>query len=373
MNWYIILFFLIGICLFAITQYLRTKKENQIEAEQEYLEELEHFQSENALSPADKLLKYHNVTIDFKNANEARKLFTNTTNNNNAEYLQKMNQPNLLARGCSSRDELYNKYLDAFDDITEKERASVNSFILDLLDTIKERNVAYYKYLINWIRKISIAKAKPWLEAGMPHTLENTIIMDADWFSNPRSTTFVHELTHVNQRQVAFEFEDLYKDLGYFEYSPGVENIRGMDSIVALNRNNPDGLSYNWLWCDKSSNTLLPNMNFSGNTFWWIGAIFQNITPSRLTDVSNVALKLEQGSDGTFYYLKQQPTLLDTLGEFNSFFGGNPNNYHPNEMTAKFSEWYLEYVLGKSGSKYENYEGFKIYKKHFENLIKSFY
>jgi hypothetical protein len=369
MNWYIIFFFFIALSLYAITQYLRTKREKQMEEDKKDLEELEHFQSENALSPTDKLSKYHNITIDFKNANEAQKLIINNFNNTNinntntnVEYLQNMNQPNLLARGCSSRDELYNKYLDAFDDITAKERTIITIFILDLLDTIKERNSAYYKYLLNWIRKISIAKAKPWLESGMPHTLENTIIMDADWFINPRNTTFIHEITHVNQRQVPFEFEDLYKDLGYMDYSQGIENIKGMESVIALNRNNPDGMSPNWLWYDKSS-----------KTYWWIGAVFQNITPSRLTDVSNVALKLESGSDGTFYYLKQQPTLLDSLGEFNLFFGINPNNYHPNEMTAKFSEWYLEYILGKSGSKYERLEGFKIYKKYFEKLIKSFY
>ena len=28
-----------------------------------------------------------------------------------------------------------------------------------------------------------------------------------------------------------------------------------------------------------------------------------------------------------------------------SFFGDNKNNYHPNEMTAKFSEWYLLQIL----------------------------
>lgn len=362
MNWFIIIFFIISLSLYVITQYLRTKREQQMEQKKKDLEELENFQSENELSPRDKLFKYHNIRIDFKNANESRKLFTNNFINTNVEYLQKMNEPNLLARGCSSRDELYNKYLDAFDDITEKERTTITIFILDLLDTIKQRYSPYYKYLLNWIRKISIVKAKPWLEAGMPHTLENIIIMDADWFINPRHTTFIHEITHINQRQVAFEFEDLYKDLGYMDYSQGIENIKGMGSVIALNRNNPDGMSPNWLWYDKTS-----------KTYWWIGAVFQNITPSRLTDVSNVALKLESGSDGTFYYLKQQPTLLDSLGEFNLFFGVNPNNYHPNEMTAKFSEWYLEYILGNCGSRYEKYEGFKIYKKHFEKLIESFY
>jgi hypothetical protein len=352
MNWLIIIFFLISISLFMFTHYLRTKKEKR-------QEDIEHFETEIALTPIDKLAKYHNITLQFKNANDARKLI-----NKNAQYLQNMNQPNLIARDCTSIGELYDKYLNAFDDISDNERKTIIKFILELLDKIKPRNPAYYNYLCDWIRKICIAKAKPWLEAGMPHTLENTIIMDANWFTNPRQTTFVHELTHVNQRIVPFEFEDLYKDFGYIEYPEGVENIKGMNSVIVLNRNNPDGLSPNWIWYEKT-----------GNNYWWIGAVFSNATPNNLSDVSNVALKLETDRDGMYYYLKQQPTLLNTLKEFNTFFGNNPNNYHPNEMAAKFSESYLEFILGISENDNQKYncEGFKIYKQHFEKIIQSFY
>jgi hypothetical protein len=65
---------------------------------------------------------------------------------------------------------------------------------------------------------------------------------------------------------------------------------------------------------------------------------------------------------------------LEYFSPFNIFFGNNSNNYHPNEMSAKFSECYLEYILGISENpeKY-NYDGFKIYKQHFEKLIHSLY
>jgi hypothetical protein len=343
---------------------------------QEKLEKFEHFSNERAmeanLSTTDKLAKYHNIqNITFKNAAEARKLIKQ-----NAPYLLQMDKPNLLARGCASQSELYSKYLDAFADINDKERRIVSKFILELLDKIKPRNLAYHNYLCYWLNRISFAKAKPWLEAGMPHTLEDTIIMDGDWFINPRANTLVHELTHVHQRLVPFEFEEVYKDLGYLEYSPGVENIKGMGPVVALNRNNPDGLSHNWLWYDKTNRTC-----------WWIGAVFNNITPEKLTDVANVGLKLERDSDGVYYYLKQSPTLLSDFKEFNTFFGDNPNNYHPNEMSAKFGEWMLEYVITTTTTtsttstntsknipknKY-NCEGFTIYRKHFEKLINTFY
>jgi hypothetical protein len=360
MNWFIIVFFLIAIGLFALSHYLRLKKDTERANNLEMEMEIEHFQNEAKLSAIEKLKKYHNINqINFKNASEARKLI-----NKNAEYLQKMNQPNLLARGCSSQTELYNKYLYAFDDITPQERKTISNFILELLEKIKPRNQAYYNYLCNWINQISIAKAKPWLEAGMPHTLEDTIIMDAGWFNSPREATFVHELTHVHQRIVPFEFEEVYKDLGYLEYTPGIENIKGMNSVIMLNRNNPDGLSANWLWLDNNNNV---------NTYWWIGAVFTTITPNNLTDVNNVALKLERDGDGTYYYLKQQPTLLNSLDGFNNFFGNNANNYHPNEMSAKFAEYFLEYVLGNANGEKYNCNGFKIYKKHFEKLINTFH
>ena len=396
--WHAILVFIISISLFIITQYIRIKKEYDLEELHKEKEIKEQFNTENSLSLESKLLKHHNITINFKNANVARELILNKS-----LYIQNMNQPNILARGCNSKNDLYNKYLHAFVDISNNERLIIQKFILDLLNKIKPRNIYYYNYMCYWINKIAIAKGKTFLEDGMPHTLENTIIMDTEWFVNPRQTTFIHELTHVHQRIIPFEFEDLYKELNYIEYTPGVENIKGMSAIIELNRNNPDGLSNNWLWYDKSN-----------STYWWTGAIFANITPTSLTDVRNVALKLEyekpelestvyntlsnlsvinsntiyvsntdkhtthtnQSNNimyNTFYYLQQQPTLLKSLTNFNLFFGDNPNNYHPNEMAAKFSEWYFENVLNMINPEYEKYNGFTIFKKYFDNLIKTFY
>ena len=390
---YIILILIISLTLFIITQYLRVKHEYDIEYEKDKQEYIEQFNTEQQLPLESKLLKYHNISIQFKNASDARKLITSTSDTSDTsktsetlhtqytqyiQYIQNMNQPNILARGCFSKDELYNKYLDAFSDIGVNERQKILKFILDLLDKVKTRNTSYYNYLCYWIKTISIAKAKPWLESGMPHTLENTIIMDASWFANPRINTFIHEITHVHQRLISFEYEDLYKELGYKEYKKGIITIKGMNSVIALNRNNPDGLSPNWLWYDKQT-----------KTYWWIGAVFSNITPSSLTDVSNIALKLEcdnnddnnDNNDIThkiFYYLKQQPVLLNSLTNFNVFFGNNLNNYHPNEMTAKFSEWYFAYIVGNTQDTQDTKEtqlneGFKIYKKYFDYLTQTFY
>ena len=348
MNWIIIIIFILSISFFLITKYYYLKKtlEN---------ENLEAFETEIALTPTQKLLNTHGLTIKYLTSQQARKLIVK-----NGEYLQGMNQANLSARGCTSLDDLYNKYINAFDDITPDEQKNIDKFILDLLNNVKQYNSSYYNYIVKWLSIISFAKAKSWLEGGMPHTLDNTIVMDASWFTNPRKTTLLHEITHVHQRNTPLDYEDLYPSLGYL-YNP--EDIRGMDSIYPLNRNNPDGTSKYWLWGN-------------GNTYWWIGAIFTTVNPDKLTDINMVALTLDRDKEGNFYYLKQNPTPLSNLKEFILFFGENPNNYHPNEMTAKFAEWYLEDILRVKNSnrtEYNKYEGYKIYKKYFENMINNYY
>ena len=377
MNLYIILFFILSILLYLVTKYYLVKSNYKINKEQA---ELEAFENELNSTTSDKLKAKHNVIIKYLDINTARQLVKK-----NGAYIQNMNQPNLSARQCSTIDELYEKYLNGFDEITSNEKETIDLFILNLLNDIEKftkhnNNYSYYKYVSKWLNEISIAKAKGWLESGMPHTLDKTIVMDAGWFSNPRRKTLVHELTHVHQREVEFDFEDLYKELGYY-FNP--ETIKGMESIYPLNRNNPDGLSTFWLWkmpyIDGSSNknnaknNAINEMSMDTTHYWWIGAIFNTVNPDTLNDVNLVALKMDRDHEGNFYYLKQNPTYLNKWKPFITFFGDNPNNYHPNEMTAKFSEFYLDDILNKNQSDYSNYEGYKIYKKYFENMINKYY
>ena len=218
----------------------------------------------------------------------------------------------------------------------------------------------------------------------MPHTLEDTIIMDASWFKEPRLNTFIHEITHIHQRETPFEFDELYNNLGYKEVND-ISNIRGLESILQLNRNNPDGLNANWIWKFPANNDKTDNLTESNN-WWWIGAIFNSIAPNNLSDISCVALKLDMDKEGNYYYLKQQPMKLFNLSVFINFFGDSPNNYHPNEMAAKLAEWYLNYNLAvvdnennnnnnnNNGNKqFEKYPGFQIFNEKFNALIKKYY
>lgn len=360
MQWWIIFFFIISIIFLIITMYYLGKQEK-------LKKQIEHFESQQNQSIPDQLQSQHQTKVTFLSATESQKLITKT-----GPYFQNMNQPNLMARDCKSLDELYHKYLTAFDDITPLEKQTIQNFILALLDELKSRNQQYYNYVKYWINRIEISKAKPWLESGMPHTLENVIIMDANWFQNPRKSTFIHEITHVHQRITPFEFEELYPKLGYLEYRCNL--IKGLESTLQLNRNNPDGLSSNWLWSlPPSATTSKPGVP----VWWWIGALFHSATPGSVNDASNIALKLERDPDGKFYYLKQQPQALEQLEAFIKFFGNNPNNYHPNEMSARYSEWLLEDNLGISGvnkrQDKRQHEGYNIYKQHFTNIINTYY
>jgi hypothetical protein len=361
MNYWIVLLTIIAIFFFLATQYYRLKQESQIETIEHYENEINVLNAYKSLSPEDKINSIHHITIRFKNAKEASNLITPQ-----CQYIRNMNQPNIIARGFASHNELYDSYINGFSDISKKECENVVNTILELLNKVKTRNVSYYKYLIYWLSRIHIAKSAKWLEDGMPHTLQDTIIMDAGWFIKPRINTLIHELTHIHQRRAFFEFEEIYKKLGYI-YLDDSKNIKGFENILLLNRNNPDGIETNWLWNSKIANSSIDGL-------WWIGAVFYNINPNNLSDVNYIAVKINQGNDGELYYLKQEPRKLETFKEFNNFFGNNVNNYHPNEMTAKFAEWYLDDVLGIiNKEKYHKYSGYLIYRENINKIFNMYY
>ena len=374
MNWYIIVFVVVSIILLITSQYYLLKSESRKDKIEAFQNKINLQNEYNSLSVAEKLQRTHKITIRFVEPHETADYLKRNT-----PYITAMNQPNLIARGCASQDELFNKYLASLDTITEKERESVNTAILDMLNKIQSRDIHYYNYLVSWIRKIGIAKAKPWLEGGMPHTLENIMIMDAAWFKSPRITTFIHELTHIHQRQISFEFDDLYDDLGYIRTGDGKDiSIRGMEGLLLLNRNNPDGMDPNWIWQSRHINNGRDgNTRMDGDLFW-IGAVFFNAIPNSLVDVDNIAVRINKGADGELYYLKQQPMKLGNLKEFGEFFGSdNINHYHPNELAAKYAEIYCNDILGGSGDRglsgQDKFPGYRIYKQHMEKLIKTFY
>ena len=116
MLFYFIIF-IISISLFVVSQYLIIKQEYDIDENYNKQQKIEHFnnlRSFNINSTVEsKLLKYHNIIISFKTANDVNKLITAQTPTI-LQYINNMNQPNLLARGFACRDDLYNKYIIKF-------------------------------------------------------------------------------------------------------------------------------------------------------------------------------------------------------------------------------------------------------------------
>ena len=171
MNWFIIVFFIISISLYFITKYYIVEREYK---NKKINEKIEAFESEQHRTPKEKLQIQHNITINYLDIPEAQQLVVKTS-----DYLQGMNQANLSARHCLNSDDLYEKYKNGFDTITAKEKDTIDEFILNLLNDINKFNTHYYKYVSKWLNEISFAKAKSWLEAGMPHTLEKTIVIES--------------------------------------------------------------------------------------------------------------------------------------------------------------------------------------------------
>ena len=110
MQWWLIFFFVISIVFLVITMYYLGKQEK-------LKKQIENFQNEQNKSISDRIQSQHQTHVKFLTARNAQKLIKK-----NGPYFQNMNQPNLMARECGSLDELYEKYLAAFDDITPSEK-----------------------------------------------------------------------------------------------------------------------------------------------------------------------------------------------------------------------------------------------------------
>ena len=233
----IIIFFLVAIVLCYFTNYFSALQDNQ----KNTIETFKNNKNESKKTPSQKLLNKYNITISYINPNtDSHKLLQKAS-----EYFSYMNQPNIHSRKCATIEELIEKYSNSLEEITDQEKEIVAETFLELLPELERYSQPLFKYVTYWLNNIKFAKGKEWLEAGMPHTLDDVIIMNNSWFTNPRILTFFHELTHVHQRQRFYDYEDLYSQWGYYYYP---HHIKGMENIYMLNRNNPDGTSPFWLW-----------------------------------------------------------------------------------------------------------------------------
>lgn len=249
----------------------------------------------------------------------------------NKEYLSKMNSVNIAARGFNSIEEISSKYNKTLlSSINLEEITMIQDFIKKNTDKYiseSKKNV----WFDNIIRKSVITKGESWLEMGMPHTHDNVIIFGSGWFNNPSWKTFVHECVHTDQRVGIgmTSYKKLYSMWGFEYYD--ITKIKGMEGIIIRNRHNPDAIDCNWVW----------NCPIDDNTYW-IGAVFDSITPESLGDVSYIGIKLEKDSNGSnLYYNGSDMRHLYNWKVFNDYFIINSNEYHPNEIVAEYMSIYF--------------------------------
>jgi hypothetical protein len=286
------------------------------------------------------------------------------------EYLSKMNSVNITARNFDSISEISSKYnKELLSPINPEEIIIVQEFIKKNKDKYiseSKKNI----WFDNILQKTVITKGQSWLEMGMPHTHTNVIIFGSGWFNNPSWKTFIHECVHTDQRiGVGMTlYKKLYTMWGFEYYD--IKKIKGMEGIVTRNRHNPDAIDCNWVW----------NCPIDGNTYW-IGAVFDSITPESLGDVSYIGIKLEKDSNGSnLYYNGSDMRQLYNWKVFNDYFVINSNEYHPNEIVAEYMSIYFminDSILDSNSSsrvssnviKLNNSKGFKIFKEWFNNDI----
>ena len=250
-------------------------------------------------------------------------------------YLSGFNQPNIQARGFDKRTELERTYKTMLIPISSTEETNITQLLSKKLTTIPNNIIAKVS---NWINKASIAKGATWLESGMPHTHVNTMIMNANWFTNITLTTYFHELFHVIQRNNPEPFTQLYENTcwNFIYVNDGLNNIQGLESIKNIARMNPDANDFNWVWLDNKS-----------NKYYWINAIFNNVAPSSLLDVKYLAYPLIRidknpgNKNQIFKYISSQPIELKVCSSFTNMFGIGYNHYHPNEIASQYAEYYF--------------------------------
>ena len=258
------------------------------------------------------------------------------------EYLPKLNSVNIQARGNATFPQLKAQYTGSgsglCEQVTEDEQSRVHELITDEVlakltglnnQNKKEQTEKMSAYIRKWLSRSWIAKGRPWLEAGMPHTHGPCIIMSHDWLSSPTPGTLVHELMHVHQRMNPADFDPLYAKWG-FQRADGM--ISGLEAKYPLYRVNPDGLDPNWIWTDPTTSRV-----------YWIASLFNSVDPDSLKDTQYMAFPLASGE--SMRYTGSEPIPLAKFTEFQNMFGIQNNNYHPNEIAAEYADHFLSELL----------------------------
>lgn len=309
-------------------------------------------------------VKKYNFKINFFNPKKTFQLFENN------QYIDKMNGINLKARQFNSKAELTLKYMQSILPITKKEKKKTYQLVENMLARFEESDInsVIPKFLKETLQISNIAKSSSWLEGGMPHTYNKTVILPESWFLDISSyfkgtdnkmvfngSTLMHELVHIHQRINPDLYNNIYREWGFIK----VDFMDNMSHILELNRNNPDGMEDKWLWVDRSQKDQLK--------YYWIGALYKDKLNPVITNVKYLAYQMNKientyENDIKIVRLSENPPIpLSEFDSFNNYFGITNNHYHPNEIAAQYiEELYGEILTNDIHIDYPAYSIFKL-------------
>ena len=89
-----------------------------------------------------------------------------------------MNSINLKARNFNNKSELTKKYMQSLLPITKKERKKTYKLVKNMITRLEnsESKTILPKFLKEILKESNIAKSAEWLEGGMPHTHDKTVV-----------------------------------------------------------------------------------------------------------------------------------------------------------------------------------------------------
>lgn len=220
---------------------------------------------------------------------------------------------------------------------------SIKKYYIDNTLNFTEYDKKVIKKIINKLRKLSgnFILFREWkfslvtynIEKGLPHTHNDVIILSKNLVNsidiNEGIFLFIHEKTHILQREHPTLFLELYRRWNFIKVNK-VGNIEKYNDSFRLN---PDGIDNNLIYKFKDT-YILPVAMYKRD----------NID---LVDCKNVGIYLEL--DENNYYIPDNPTIkkLSDSEEYRELFDGlNSNNYHPNELAAEYMSMYWMKKLG---------------------------
>jgi hypothetical protein len=264
-------------------------------------------------------------------------------------YFKFFKETDSKARGINHKyDDFLKKYNSSIMKFEDTDKSNFTSFYNDIIESIPRK----HRPLMLSSSDLKIAKVTG-IENGFPHTHEDIVVFDKSYFDqlqnytkdqqnqyNKMSSTLIHEIVHIKQRESETKFDSLYRQWGFQSVSYQYIQKHLSNIIVSRIRINPDELPYYrfWVW----NNTVMPLIIYSSS------------------DINNINQTNYIGID----WKTKKHRYLDNFTDYMEYFGIDNNNYHPIEILAEYqAQFYLE--LRGIDKKKNKSEGYKIYKKHF--------